>query len=327
MKERILWVDYSKVILICLVVFAHTPFVPHMLDTFICGFHMPAFFIISGYLHRQNPNILLGCKKCIHRLIIPALVFSFVCYFLWLVNQIYFHQNQSICDLIFKPFYGLFVYDGNYATPMCGVIWFLVVLFMCFFILDITIKIYNNIKALLVLSLFCIIAVSVLNYFNYRDFMYGFYFQRAIVSFPYVALGYIFHQKNLLVTSFPNNSFSFKGIVYFVIYSFLVFINGRVGIYSCNFGKSVVLYYVTSIIGSLSLFYLMTIIKHSNSLIIKVSSGTIVILCIHQIMIKILVHIYNNPYFITIAIIVLCYPIIIFLDKFAPWLVGVNSNK
>lgn len=40
MKERIIWIDYSKVILICLVVFAHSPFVPTYLDTFICGFHM-----------------------------------------------------------------------------------------------------------------------------------------------------------------------------------------------------------------------------------------------------------------------------------------------
>lgn len=318
---RITWVDYSKVILICLVVFAHSPFIPHMLDTLICGFHMPAFFIISGYLHKHNSNILLGCKKNIHRLIIPALVFSFICYFLWLANQIFLHQYLSIYDLVFKPFYGLFVYDGNYATPMCGVIWFLVVLFMCFFILDITIKIYN-IKGLLVLSLFCIIVVVVFNYFNYRDFMYGFYLQRAIVSFPFVAIGYIFHQKNIFVASFPKKSFSFKGILFFVFYSFLVFINGRVGIYSCTFGKSVVLYYVTSIVGSLALFYLMTIIKHSNSLIIKVSSGTIVILCIHQVMIKIFVHIYNNPYFITLAIMVICYPIILFFDKYVPWLVG-----
>lgn len=270
-RERIIWIDYSKVILICLVVFAHSPFVPHMLDTFICGFHMPAFFIISGYLHKKHPDVLLGCKKNIHRLIIPALFFSFVCYLLWLANEIFIHNVTSIYDLVLKPFYGLFLYDVNYATPMCGVIWFLVVLFMCFFILDIIVKIYK-IKGLLILSLFCIIVVSVLNHFNYRDFMYGFYFQRAIVSFPYVALGYVFHQKNILVASFSRNSFCFKGILLFVIYTFLVFINGRVGIYSCNFGKSVVLYYITSIVGSLALFYLMTIIKHSNSLIIRISS-------------------------------------------------------
>lgn len=51
-QSRIDWIDYSKAILIMLVVFAHCPRVPYTLDALIVGFHMPAFFIISGYLHK-----------------------------------------------------------------------------------------------------------------------------------------------------------------------------------------------------------------------------------------------------------------------------------
>lgn len=53
-RERIIWIDYSKVILICLVVFAHSPFVPHMLDTFICGFHMLAFLLFQDISNYKN---------------------------------------------------------------------------------------------------------------------------------------------------------------------------------------------------------------------------------------------------------------------------------
>lgn len=45
-QSRIDWIDYSKAILIMLVVFAHCPRVPYTLDALIVGFHMPAFFII-----------------------------------------------------------------------------------------------------------------------------------------------------------------------------------------------------------------------------------------------------------------------------------------
>ncbi len=42
-QSRIDWIDYSKAILIMLVVFAHCPRVPYTLDALIVGFHMPAF--------------------------------------------------------------------------------------------------------------------------------------------------------------------------------------------------------------------------------------------------------------------------------------------
>lgn len=321
MKERIIWIDYSKVILICLVVFAHSPFVPTYLDTFICGFHMPAFFIISGYLHKPSSNINSCIKRNIRRLIIPALAFSFICYLLWLIKQFVFINNISANEILLKPLLGLFLYDNNYANPMCGVIWFLVVLFVCFIVLDLIVKLYKT-KGLLISSLGCIVLVIIQNSFNYKDFMYGFYFQRAIISFPYVAFGYFCHDKNILVKSTKKNHLILYGIILFVVYLFLVLINGRVGIYSCSFGKSVILYYITSVVGSLALFNLMAIRKTSNFLIKKISSGTIVILCIHQVMIKIFVHIWNNPYFITVAIITICYPIICFLNKYAPWIVG-----
>ena len=83
-KNRIIWVDYSKAILIVLVVFAHCPFVHPLFDVLICGFHMPAFFIISGYLHKYPGTIVGGIKKNIRRLLFPALLFSALCYVYWL---------------------------------------------------------------------------------------------------------------------------------------------------------------------------------------------------------------------------------------------------
>lgn len=55
MKERIHWIDWSKCILIYLVVVAHYGQISPFVDNLICAFHMPAFFMISGYLHKQTP--------------------------------------------------------------------------------------------------------------------------------------------------------------------------------------------------------------------------------------------------------------------------------
>ena len=55
-KKRIDWIDYSKGILITLVISGHAipEFGLHLgfLEKIIYSFHMPAFFILSGYLFK-----------------------------------------------------------------------------------------------------------------------------------------------------------------------------------------------------------------------------------------------------------------------------------
>ncbi len=51
MNKRITYLDLAKGILIITVVLSHSPF---KFAPYMYWFHMPAFFIISGILHKQN---------------------------------------------------------------------------------------------------------------------------------------------------------------------------------------------------------------------------------------------------------------------------------
>ena len=54
-KNRIVWIDWAKVILIYLMVVGHA--LPCKWENqVIYAFHMPAFFIISGFLLKLNKN-------------------------------------------------------------------------------------------------------------------------------------------------------------------------------------------------------------------------------------------------------------------------------
>lgn len=55
--KRIVWIDYAKVIGLFLVIFAHLYTSEgtdrsNVVRTYIYGFHMPFFFLISGCLYR-----------------------------------------------------------------------------------------------------------------------------------------------------------------------------------------------------------------------------------------------------------------------------------
>ena len=64
-----LWVDVSKTILIFVMVVGHCN--PHLwVRTLIYGCHMPAFFIISGYLYKSH-----DWKKTTKSFFIPIVFF------------------------------------------------------------------------------------------------------------------------------------------------------------------------------------------------------------------------------------------------------------
>ena len=77
--KRIIWIDYAKVIGIFLVIFAHLytsegTSSENVVRTYIYGFHMPFFFLISGCLYKVREGglkqaLLLNIKK----LLIPYL--------------------------------------------------------------------------------------------------------------------------------------------------------------------------------------------------------------------------------------------------------------
>lgn len=315
--NRIIWVDYSKVILITLVVLAHSPSLSPTVDALIVGFHMPAFFIISGYLHKVPSTIIDGIKRNTQRLLVPALLFTFVCYAYWLLKYL-LRTPFSYEECFVKPLLGLFFYDRDVATPMCGVIWFLVVLFLCFLLLDCTMRFMKR-GGIIILSMIFVAITIQFAVSGYKDFQYGYYIQRTVVSFPYVALGFLCHEYNLLKMSRFNFAIA-SGFT--VIYVFLALYNGHVGIHSCTFGKSVVVYWLESIIGSLALFHWTKLIKKTPAWIVKISSGTIVILCLHITLIGLLLHVYVNPYFITAVIMVVTYPLITMFNNHLPWFVG-----
>ncbi len=125
MRER--WIDNTKGILIILVVLGHILPPPYaVLSTpasYIFLFHMPAFFMVSGYLanpkKRTLPENIWGKTK---RVLGP--------YFFYLVliagTQIIFHYiKMPRTDHLQKELY-LFLWGGQHLNYFrCGALWFL----------------------------------------------------------------------------------------------------------------------------------------------------------------------------------------------------------
>ena len=76
---RINWIDWAKVIAIFFVVFGHTPQERgDFLITYICTFHMPFFFMLSGFLSKGSTDTESNLRKHWHTLIIPYFFYNLI---------------------------------------------------------------------------------------------------------------------------------------------------------------------------------------------------------------------------------------------------------
>ena len=150
---------------------------------------------------------------------------------------------------------------------------------------------------------------------------YGFMPQRFLASFPFVAAGILFRHYDLLEKFLKNY---ILGIVAIVLFISAALWNGRAGIMTWRFGNDALLFFTIALIGSLAFFWLMEKIRYEAPyVILKISTGTITILCLHKLMIPVISRILHiNPYFGSLIILAICFPLILLFDKYTPWLVG-----
>lgn len=132
-KERVEWVDMAKGIAMLLVIVGHTDF--SIVRHFIYGFHMPLFFILSGYTYRcstSNNDFKRKTKKAFRHLFIPGAVLVVLSQLLHFFIQDYDgtvqqYLLQSVKSLLF--FSGVEAKFMGVSIDGVGAAWF----FMSFF--------------------------------------------------------------------------------------------------------------------------------------------------------------------------------------------------
>lgn len=82
-KERIAWLDYAKGLGIILVIYGHA-ICPNSMNVWLCSFHMPLFFILSGFTFPSYNKYSFKefAVKKFKSVIIPYFVFA-TCLTLW----------------------------------------------------------------------------------------------------------------------------------------------------------------------------------------------------------------------------------------------------
>ena len=114
------WIDWSKSIAIFLVIWGHVPMQSET-HTIIYSFHMPLFFLISGYLYNPKGTIKEELYKDLKTLLLPYLIYQFIFYPYWFVRELIVpHQVINIHNSIIQP-----LIQSLSSDPINGPTWFI----------------------------------------------------------------------------------------------------------------------------------------------------------------------------------------------------------
>ena len=172
-KDRILWLDSLNVMAIYLVVLGHivsTTYQPD-LKGIIYSFHMPLFFMISGYLNKDKHNAI---KANVFALIVPYVL---LCILYFPFYALYHRHEDYLVD------YALLLITGKAA-------WFIPALFIMKVIYIPFVrnyKLWTSFVLILISLTIAYILYQNIHTFDYHIFRF----------FPFFILGYIIKKENV----------------------------------------------------------------------------------------------------------------------------------
>lgn len=332
-QQREYWIDLAKALLIICVVLGHACPSGWEHQT-IYAFHMPAFFILSGYLYKAH-----SWKQTARSLFIPILFFG-------IINLIYSYalnigtnglSLQAIGAYLGKSWQPFFVANhGAYHTPFTGQ-WFLIVLFLCRCLMG-DLKMFDwttkwRWQIMVVCILFTWLQPMIWEaYAAIQDW----HLAKVIVCWPFLIIG-------TYIKEFKEKMLSLKAYQLLILLAaglFLTIQNKAVDIYESSYGASPLLMYLNATLITLLICNGLSRLEKRLSLLYRpaeiLSRGTLVILGCHSIIISLTTILLNhigmgssrlNYIPATLATIIITYPIIIFLLDKAPVLAGKRKVK
>lgn len=327
------WIDWMKVIGITAVVWGH--FFPDGMSDFIYAFNVPVFFVVSGYLTKEDRDMKENAHKVAVALVIPYLLLALI----KVAGYVFKHitDGKALYSLLFV-LTGVHDYNG---ISGCNNLWFVYTLIIIKLLFPLIRKRPVLIAILAFASLVCG------KFYADLDVDIAWAIPDVLLSFPFFALGYLLRyagRRNNMVSrgmhafSSPTIGRSVFFPVWFIFTALLTFFlssfNGEVHMFSAHYGNNIFLFLGASItgiimIGSLSMWLNKV---HWSGLRI-ISTGTIVILTFHREFVhplsklidKLDINILEQNlliFVLSVAIVLVFIPIIMILERYVPILVG-----
>lgn len=268
-KTRILWIDITRAVLMLFIIIGHCAGVSEMWHRIIFSFHVPAFFILSGYVYKTHADKKKQIEKDFRELLLPYFATALIVCGI----QIY---NLGFSRDVIKQLFLMVIYASGtaaYDIPQMGAIWFLPTMFLTKRLMEFVVE--KELKyQILFISSFLVAGISVSKiYFLPMNidiafvavaFMYCGYLLRTKVEISAVGINTCVVLVMLWIASLYTGDMSFTARRYtpYVVKSL-----GAIAI-------TIILFKIAQYITMVSLL---------NRILVFIGRHTVLLLCIHDL--------------------------------------------
>lgn len=279
-NKRIKWIDSAKGISIILMIIGHCLLVDNFFRNFIFSFHIPLFFILSGYNLREinsfrefGDSLLKDFKK----LFVPSLFIIIVCNIVKFSNfgLLYILKNIFI-SILWSNGVGTVLF-GSFV-PISGAFWFLACLFVS--------------KNIVRLIDYCVIKkfrIFVYIFIILFGFIIGNYcwlpfsFDICLASVLFLKIGIIYRKNEKLFQKYSKIL-----IIVFCLIWLICLLNGFYIEFAVRYYPGGIVCVIEAVFGSFTIIYLCKFFEKINfrffSYIGKYSREILIIHCIEDIL-------------------------------------------
>lgn len=286
------WADNAKALGMLLVIIGHSQFVNEPLLIFIYGFHMPLFFLISGYFGRVKEGETFGSfvNKNAWQLLVPyvgfyLLTMPFSLFRLWKYccfwSYYHPHDMETWKWFIIRPILGLFslkINDISFCTNTP--LWFLIALFLIRLLFFGVTRVSHSgwwlaLTGVASAGIFLLLEAIGATYLWCK-------FDVVFLAYPFYVMGYLLGRSKLIPRLSALRSWQslFLAIVLFIIYNIAAQTvgadAGRVDVNKGIYGNNLILFYLIALLGTWAMIQLCMALP--NSRIKLLGEGSIVIL-------------------------------------------------
>lgn len=311
--NRYTWIDWAKFAGIVLVVYAHVPHAVFSNQIFL--FHMPFFFMISGWLYKERPfkqEVIRTFKS----LVLPYLIYNVVLLIITPPHTVNYYKS-IICILL-----------GNQALlpGHFRAMWFIVSLIL----MRIVSSAIPKHKGLISIILFLLaVTLKQIGWFNEEsDYLQ---IQTTMLCYHFFVFGsFLKNKPEKDVLSKLSNGKQYAIII--VVSILLILIGtkyvGSVNLFRGKTGDNLVLMMIVAYgLSYLFMKFFELSATKQNDIVKRISIGTLFIVCTHQYLILVFEHVIKStsvfvPFIITAIILVVSYFVIRILENHLPLLLG-----
>ncbi|MBT1143106.1 acyltransferase family protein [Lactiplantibacillus argentoratensis] len=209
MKKRIEWIDIARGITMISVVIGHSLYGYNngLLSHFIYTFHMPIFFILTGYLYKKK-RYVDELRSTSRNLLLPYYFTGLIMVVVYLLATTSDGSRvlsagfvPTLNDLISALLYGAGVQPllpFSVTIFACGMIWFLIAMAISLQIFNFTMRKTENLKQRMVLRLLIFSSCAVIAKIVVNYWLLPLSLNAALFALIFMYIGYLMKQSNVL---------------------------------------------------------------------------------------------------------------------------------